>query len=518
MKVWEIPVAVIGSNKIDESSEKVKDDVGDIGQTNWKLYDSSPINKYDEETRLSQSWTLRDISSFQKVPQREKHSTQQIVIEAMHKYLLTHVLPTDYPNSVDKGYAEFSSYCFLANTCGSAAMVLSTQTLLIAVGVGSTVASPMAGALNWVMKDGIGQLGGVLFASRITSNKRENNIDKDPKRWRMVSALSMDFATLLEILSPLCQGYFLLVASVANIGKNIGFLTASASRAALHQSLALKGNLGDVTAKAGSQSIAASLLGTSLGIGLTPLIGDDHLYITFGFICLSSIHQYCTYKSLKAVALKKFNRHRLMIALELYICNFIESKLDYHTKETKDSNEYFLSPTHVAKFEKFVPFVHSDDSYKWLRIGSPLIKISPTPNILDRLINECLYTEKYVLNCEVDCLGHDLKVNEVLLTFHHDATDIDVIRGMFHAQTINILSYNNNGKLYFDLDDDTMIRDNLANNGDVSFHVVSKSYQFMIKHQDDFLRRIKRRWDIKGDSINVESASSFRIKICETKS
>ena len=106
----------------------------------------------------------------------------------------------------------------------------------------------------------------------------------------------------------------------------------------------------------------------------------------------------------------------------------------------------------------------------------------------------------------------------MLLTFHHDATDIDVIRGMFHAQTINILSYNNNGKLYFDLDDDTMIRDNLANNGDVSFHVVSKSYQFMIKHQDDFLRRIKRRWDIKGDSINVESASSFRIKICETKS
>lgn len=513
MKVWEIPVA-IGSNKIDES-EKVKDPVGDTGQTNWKLYESSTINKDGEG--MSQTWAVRDLSCFQKVPQKEKHSTEQIIIETVHKYLLTHVLPTDYPNSVDKGYAEFASYCFLANTCGSAAMVLSTQTLLVAVGVGSNVASPMAGALNWVMKDGIGQLGGVLFASRITSNKRENNIDKDPKRWRMVSALSMDFATLLEILSPLCQGYFLLVASVANIGKNIGFLTASASRAALHQSLALKGNLGDVTAKAGSQSIAASLLGTSLGIGLTPLIGEDYVYITLGFICLSSIHQYCTYKSLKAVALKKFNRHRLMIALELYISNFIESKLDYLTKETKDGNEYFLSPTHVAKFEKFVPFMYPDDSYKWLRIGSPLIKIAPTPNILDRLTNECLRAEKYVLNCEVDCLGHDLKVNEVLLTFHHDATDIDVIRGMFHAQTINMFSYNNNGTLFFDLDD-TKIRDNLANKGDVNFHVVSKSYQFMIKHQDDFLNRIKRQWDIRGDSINVESPSSFRIKICETKS
>jgi hypothetical protein len=81
-----------------------------------------------------------------------------------------------------------------------AAMVLSTQTLLLAVGVGSTSSAPMAGALNWVlMKDGLGQLGSVLFVSRITSNENGNyTIDKDPKRWRMVSALSMDGVTLLK--------------------------------------------------------------------------------------------------------------------------------------------------------------------------------------------------------------------------------------------------------------------------------------------------------------------------------
>jgi hypothetical protein len=174
-----------------------------------------------------------------------------------------------------------------------AAMVLSTETLLLAVGVGSASSAPMAEALNWVMKDGFGQLGGVLFASRITFNENGNyTIDKDPKQWKMVSALSIDGATILEIFSPLFPGYFLIVASIANVGKNIGFSTASASRAAFRQSLALTNKLGDLTAKAGSQSIVASLLGTGLGIGLSPLIGEDYMYVTIGFICLSYIHQY----------------------------------------------------------------------------------------------------------------------------------------------------------------------------------------------------------------------------------
>ena len=104
--------------------------------------------------------------------------------------------------------------------------------------------------------------------------------DADPKRWRMVAAMALDGATLLEILSPLFHSSMVLpVASIANVGKNIGFLTASASRAALHQSLAISGNLGDVTAKSGSQSIMASLMGTTVGIGLSSLLEHD----TFNF-------------------------------------------------------------------------------------------------------------------------------------------------------------------------------------------------------------------------------------------
>lgn len=44
-------------------------------------------------------------------------------------------------------------------------------------------------------------------------------------------------------------------------GKNVCFLSASASRAAIHNSFAKRENLADITAKAGSQFIVTSILG-----------------------------------------------------------------------------------------------------------------------------------------------------------------------------------------------------------------------------------------------------------------
>lgn len=47
------------------------------------------------------------------------------------------------------------------------------------------------------------------------------------------------------------------MASISNIGKNIGWLGTAAARAAMHKGLALDDNLGDITAKAGAQGTAA---------------------------------------------------------------------------------------------------------------------------------------------------------------------------------------------------------------------------------------------------------------------
>lgn len=44
-------------------------------------------------------------------------------------------------------------------------------------------------------------------------------------------------------------------------GKNVSFLAASASRAAIHNMLSVKGNLADMTAKSGAQTILACMIG-----------------------------------------------------------------------------------------------------------------------------------------------------------------------------------------------------------------------------------------------------------------
>ena len=94
--------------------------------------------------------------------------------------LIRQMLPYDYPRSVDFGYRKFAHYQFIGATSSSAACVLSTQCLLHAVGLTSGTALGLSAALNWVIKDGLGQVGGILFASYLGNSRA---FDSDPKKW-----------------------------------------------------------------------------------------------------------------------------------------------------------------------------------------------------------------------------------------------------------------------------------------------------------------------------------------------
>eukprot|EP00980_Cylindrotheca_fusiformis_P030952 scaffold25670_cov127-Cylindrotheca_fusiformis.AAC.3 len=193
--------------------------------------------------------------------------------------------------------------------------------------------------------------------------------------------MTLDGATLLEILSPLIQSSMVLpLASIANVGKNIGFLTASASRAAIHQSLAISGNLGDVTAKSGSQAMVASLMGTSFGIGLSSVLAHDTYMFGLGFCGLAAIHQCCNYLSLRNVPLSHFNRQRLQIVIDHFL----------------ETNEV-LTPKDVAEKEKFLPLIHRNIGAEWLAIGSPLTTMCSDASNLDAIL-KAVPDELYILH------------------------------------------------------------------------------------------------------------------------
>ena len=190
--------------------------------------------------------------------------------------------------------------------------MLSTQALLYAVGLGAG-AIPVAAAVNWVLKDGLGQLGGVLYAALLGQR-----FDADPKRHRFFSGVALQAATAVELMTPLLPGYFLLLASVANIGKNVAWLAASATRAQLHQALALQENLGDVTAKSGSQTTVAALLGTGVGVVVSSMLDGTASAAALAYLPFAAGSLYALHRSNYTVAVRTLNVQRAELVLDAF--------------------------------------------------------------------------------------------------------------------------------------------------------------------------------------------------------
>ncbi|KJE95000.1 hypothetical protein CAOG_005530 [Capsaspora owczarzaki ATCC 30864] len=287
------------------------------------------------------------VASLQNAGQRAwrlREDTRHRLIEAF--------LPKGYPHSVTPNYMGYSRWQAVQSVTGTMTGVLSTQALLYAVGLGAG-AIPLAGALNWIVKDGLGQLGGVVYSTFISSK-----FDSDPKRHRFWSNAALQASTLLEILTPLAPGMFLFLASVSNIGKNISWLAASSTRAQMHNSLTLRDNLGDVTGKAGSQAIATSLIGTGLGIAIAPFVGTDPIAVLLAFLPLSIVNMVSNYRSNTIVHMRTLNVQR---AERLFMHFLLHNRAALIDAAAADKMAFstpmqyqLLTPSQVSGAESFV--------------------------------------------------------------------------------------------------------------------------------------------------------------------
>lgn len=84
--------------------------------------------------------------------------------------------------------ASLFTLCLLCLPCGCAIAVLASTFLLYSVGLGAG-AVPTAGALNWVLKDGLGQMGTLLFGKTIA-----HNFDVSPRRWYLMASAKLNLA------------------------------------------------------------------------------------------------------------------------------------------------------------------------------------------------------------------------------------------------------------------------------------------------------------------------------------
>jgi hypothetical protein len=93
---------------------------------------------------------------------------------------------------------------------------ISTQVMINSLGINISPTKKYAfsAGLNWVIKDGIGQLGSIFYAAKY-SHHMEINL----KEWRLFATILLNASVFMEILTVLLPQHFLLIASLANISK-----------------------------------------------------------------------------------------------------------------------------------------------------------------------------------------------------------------------------------------------------------------------------------------------------------
>ncbi|KAJ3077697.1 hypothetical protein HK102_005030, partial [Quaeritorhiza haematococci] len=295
------------------------------------------------------------------------------ILASLQDKLSVAFLPKGYPHTVTKEYLPYSIWYFLHSVTGTVTFTLSTQALLQALGMGAGTAIGIAATTNWIIKDGFGLLGGVIYAGLVN-----NRFDSHPKRYRFSAAIAIQVSTLAELLTPLFPSFFLPMASLSNVGKNVGWLAHSATRAAMNKGFTLEDNLGDVTAKSAAQSTAAGLIGTGLGVVVSWIFGASAAPTTLltVFIPISLANLWFAYETNMCVVTRTLNVERGELLFNDFARRIVAPSASSKAAPVPFESSLLPTPEQVAAKESFMRKYRSPFSVPLL-VEPPVAKYLP---------------------------------------------------------------------------------------------------------------------------------------------
>ncbi|KAK0174933.1 hypothetical protein PV327_010637 [Microctonus hyperodae] len=220
-------------------------------------------------------------------------------------------LPKGFPHSVHRDYIAYQIWdtAFASTILGT----LTTHSILQGVGVGESTATPLAAAISWILKDGTGLIGRILFAWWNGSD-----LDAQSKKWRLFADILNDIAMGIELTLPyFSPSSITLILCVSTAMKSIVGVAGGATRAALTQHQALTNNLADVSAKDGSQETFVNLVASFVGIFILSTLQNSFLIELY--LLLVAVHIYANYSAVKALRLNSLNEDRLVLLLNNYM-------------------------------------------------------------------------------------------------------------------------------------------------------------------------------------------------------
>jgi hypothetical protein len=231
-------------------------------------------------------------------------------------------LPVGYPDSVAPDYADYQFWDSIQAFCSTVNGLLHTQAMLKGMGVGDAKASAYGALLGWILRDGLSNIGSILFSWRFS-----RYLDDDCKTWRFVADLFNDSAMLVGLVAPLLDGgWTTVLMSVSSVLSALCGVTGGATRGSITQHFARTNNVADVSAKDGSQETVVNLLGMAVGAWVITVlethVSDDQtrlIYAWFLFAILTVVHLLANYRAVRVVRLRSFNAQRWEIVLDEWL-------------------------------------------------------------------------------------------------------------------------------------------------------------------------------------------------------
>lgn len=222
-------------------------------------------------------------------------------------------LPKGFPESVSNDYISYQIWDTLQAFCSTITGILATQEVLRGVGVGDYSATPLAATITWVVKDGCGHIGRIVFAFT-----HGTNLDAYSKKWRLYADVLNDAAMCLELGLSFLSGFTTLILCCSTIMKAIVGVAGGATRMAMTQHHATRGNLADVSAKDSAQETTVNLVASVTALFIITVVKNPYiLNLIFGLLIIS--HIICNYKAVRATCLQTFNEPRLLQTLGIYM-------------------------------------------------------------------------------------------------------------------------------------------------------------------------------------------------------
>ncbi|XP_045891902.1 RUS1 family protein C16orf58 homolog isoform X2 [Micropterus dolomieu] len=298
-------------------------------------------------------------------------------------------LPQGYPESVSNDYLQYQLWDTVQAFSSSLSGTLATQASLKGVGVGNQEATVAAATVTWLLRDGTGMLGRILFAWR-----KGSKLDSEAKKWRLFADVLNDIAMFMEILAPFSPACFTLIVCTAGIFKSIVGVAGGATRAALTVHQARRDNMADISAKDGSQETLVNLAGLLISLVLIPLVTDNPILTLSLFFLFTILHLFANYKAVRSVVMETFNEARLSIVLQQYL----RDRRILGPLEANQREPVFL------EFRKTVP----------IKLGVRLREVAQSPEELNLALkkNNMPYLLGVRNGCICVCLGPEASVHD----------------------------------------------------------------------------------------------------------